>query len=315
MNAREFDDKINILMEKYQGKKYEEAFQISKEITGENPKQRALLYNFQYCVQNLLGNSDKALDLLQQAYDEGLCYNPLQVGQDQDLKSIWKHPRFLELMSKFGKRFVEIKQKTSAQLILLTPTDHDPEKKNPLLITLHGNQQNAEEGREQWKFLSERGWIVAIPQSSQFTMTDSYVWDDINIGIPEIQHHFETIKSKYPLDLNKIVLAGFSKGGYLALELALSQKLPLKHLLLISPFIPDLSMYPPKLDNFKRMGGEIYILIGENDKECFKNANKLATLCIEKGIHSKIEIIKNLGHAYPDQFPKFLPRISIFFSI
>src|SRR5581483_7465908 len=91
-----------------------------------------------------------------------------------------------------------------------------------LMLTLHGNAGNAQEFASRYRWFTTQGWLLAVPQSSQVIAPNQYVWDEREKVIHEIQTHFATLASKYPLDPLHTLLGGFSKGGGMAVYLALS---------------------------------------------------------------------------------------------
>jgi predicted esterase len=90
-----------------------------------------------------------------------------------------------------------------------------------------------------YRDLAQQGWLVAALQSSQISNPGGYVWDDHDVAVQEITEHYAGLCAEYPIDPQRVVLAGFSQGGGLAIQLAFEQVLPACGFLSVAGWRPD----------------------------------------------------------------------------
>jgi dienelactone hydrolase len=170
----------------------------------------------------------------------------------------------------------------------------------PLLLVLHGARGNAAEELDRWQSATGLGFIVAAAQSSQPATADGYCWDpprdriwkDLRAIVPELPAHGRT------------VLAGFSQGAWVALNLALEGTLIVSgSVIMVAPFAgPDTNL-PPAWRRLK-----VTILVGE--KDAYREpVERLAEQLKERGHHVSVDVIAGLGHAYPPDFEARLPAL------
>ncbi len=99
---------------------------------------------------------------------------------------------------------------------LFVPTGVAPEKKLPLLLTLHGSGRNGETLVSKWKDLAEKEKIVlAGPDSG-----DSVHWGSPGDGPLFLHDVVENVAARYPIDGKRVYLFGHSAGAVFALQMA-----------------------------------------------------------------------------------------------
>ena len=109
------------------------------------------------------------------------------------------------------------------------PDDPVPNRPAPLMLVLHGDPGNLHKIRTMWPHdpATDRGALVAYVQSSQLLSTTRYMWSaDPAIAWSDLQAAYEEICSRYAVDESRVILAGFSSGATMALDLAFGQGLP-----------------------------------------------------------------------------------------
>ncbi|MFW6323853.1 MAG: alpha/beta hydrolase family esterase [Desulfovibrionales bacterium] len=115
------------------------------------------------------------------------------------------------------------------------PLRYDPKKRIPLLIILHGSFSSGSEIERLTGFSSladRENLLVAYPEShGMFTFLKHWNagfccgkatldgWDDVGF----IKAVIQDVSRHFPVDLNRIYLAGFSNGGMLAFRFAAEQ--------------------------------------------------------------------------------------------
>jgi len=172
----------------------------------------------------------------------------------------------------------------------------------PLLMALHGNNQNAATALPFWEPLTAEGWTVALPQSAQLESRNGYVWDDLERATAEIRAHAATLRQNPAIDFTRCVIAGFSMGGRQALWSVLQGIIPARGLILLGPWLPQLPEWLPLLPRLAATGTRTYIIIGTADKDCLPGTEALIAALRERGLPCEVERHPDMGHRYPPDF-------------
>jgi phospholipase/carboxylesterase len=130
---------------------------------------------------------------------------------------------------------------------LRRPKNVIPDKKYPALFVMHGigsNEQNmlslVEGLEDSFYIFSIRGHLSQGPGFAFFTI-EGYgkphreVFDD---GIQRLTNFIDYASEKYPLDVSKLYLLGFSQGAILSMTLAVTLGNKIKGIVALSGYIP-----------------------------------------------------------------------------
>ncbi len=294
----------------YGSKDFAGAYTLIEQMLKEYPSRSGIIYNYAYSVKNLMGDREGALQLMEEAAENGYWVNLDLLQRDPDLLNLQNETRFKEVLKKYATLAAKSRQSQRPLLITVEP---DKEKslqseKIPLVIALHGNTETAEDALAQWKFLSEKGWLVALPQSSQAAMPNAYVWDNFSVATQEIKEHYMTLKSKYSIDENRIILAGFSKGGALAATLCFKQVVPARRFVLMGPYLQNPAELKDSIKEFSLHNGRGYLVVGEKDAECIEGTKTLFNMLKNNGIECRIDLVPDIAHEYPENFQGMMEK-------
>ncbi len=177
----------------------------------------------------------------------------------------------------------------------------------PLLLALHGNYRNARAAIEDWSPAISQGWLLALPQSSQVFGPDAFIWDNRDWAVREIRGHYQTMCEQYAVDRTRVVVAGFSAGGALALWLALSGALDVRGFVVVVPGLSPEDNWAALLETSRARALRGYIITGEKDLG-YAEAQALATLLRSHDIPCELEVHPDLGHDFPPDFSQSLTR-------
>jgi predicted esterase len=184
--------------------------------------------------------------------------------------------------------------------LVITATPETQRPVAPLLLVLHGATGNASIELERWQPATRLGWIVAAGQSSQPATEDGFCWDPPR---ERVAQDLRLIAAKLPPH-GRVVVAGFSQGAWIALNLGLQANLVVAGaVVMIAPFAgPD----PDLPAAWRRL--KVSILVGENDTYRTP-VELLAQQLLQRDHHVSLEVISDLGHAYPADFVARLPAL------
>src|SRR6056297_3317727 len=260
---------LNKTLDYYFKEKYEEGFEFLSKNKDKVKGNQAQLYNFQYTLACKIGEVDKAIELLKEAvYDKGFWYATDYLKADDDLD----------------------------------PIRDKKDNKKPLFITLHGNQENIKIVEDYWKAVLNQDIILALSQSSQIEFHEAYVWDDVEVGVRELKHHFNNIISNYNVDLDNIILGGFSAGARVILEAVNKDIIKPKGIVLMAPWLPDIKQNQKLFKKLKEIDTKVYIICGKEDKDCLEYCEILSDKLEQSNVDYKYELIEELDHDYPKDF-------------
>ncbi|MCM2532459.1 esterase [Neobacillus pocheonensis] len=130
---------------------------------------------------------------------------------------------------------------------LRRPAQIEPDKTYPALFVLHGigsNEQNmltlVDGLEEQFYIFSIRGHLPQPPGFSYFTIQGygKPHRDIFDQGVKQLTSFIDYACEKYPLDINRLFLLGFSQGAILSMTLGLTMGNRIKGIVALSGYIP-----------------------------------------------------------------------------
>ncbi|MBA7547078.1 hypothetical protein ES705_39480 [subsurface metagenome] len=307
---------LNKTLEIYRQGDYLEAYNfITENYKGIKKGNLAQIYNFQYSIANEVGFEKLSLQLMREAIvEKGFWYQYKYLIEDEDLKSLNKYKEFAELLDICKKKESEAKRNEKPDLKIIVPVKMNEQYKHPLIIALHGDQENIEITEDYWSSCADKNYVLALPQSSQIQFSEGYEWKDIEKGSRELKEHYESILEKYNVDSDNIIIGGFSAGGRVALYSILKGIIQVKGFILVAPWLPEIDELAPLLDKIKEKGIKGYVVCGDKDDDCYECTRRFIDLLSSKKISYELKIFKGLNHDYPDNFNEILPKAIEFIS-
>jgi predicted esterase len=261
-------------------------------------------YNWRMCSACLIGEPDLALRIFEEALAAGHWYDEAGLREDADLATLQGRSEFERLVAiSLGRREAAL---ASAKPELKVFEPAEVVAPLPLLIALHGNQSNLAESAERWQPATERGWLVAAPQSSQPMGPGVFGWNDREWAVREVERHYAALREQYAIDHERVVVAGFSMGGGLAIWLALSGALPARGFVGVGAFLPTIESIAQLLEAGGGRGKRAYLVASQRDVACYEIARTLAQLLPRNGVPCELELHPDLGHDFPPEFERGL---------
>jgi predicted esterase len=286
------------------------AYDLLTEAAPRFPDQAALIYNWRYCAAARMNQTDLALQLMQAALDAGFWMRASYFNSDDDLKSLRELPEFKRLVES-NEQMYQAAQVGSKPLALPLPLPPATAQPLPLLLGLHGNSGNAEESAHYWQSAVACGWYTVLLQSSQVAGANAYVWDDLELGAREIKAHVQELSAATALAPGRTVVGGFSKGGEMAIWLALNEIIPLAGFIAVNPggpYIRDISKFLPLIENCKSLGQlRAWLVVGENDGNLV-NIKALHAMLSSHGLNCQLIVAPKIAHDFPEDFDQTLAQ-------
>lgn len=188
------------------------------------------------------------------------------------------------------------------------PIGYAEEKQYPLFFVLHGDGGNIEEFSEYWEsdvFL-QKGFIVVYIQSSQVLRHKGYGW----LKNPEITRRdvlscFDLVSKKYLIDNSCILIGGFSGGAIAAVDISVSNVLPIKGFISLCPEIKPDSFTKENVESAVNRGVKGVFMEGEKVIP-MPDEEEMIKIFKEVGLPFQYIINKGIGHRAPDDFSEKL---------
>ncbi|MBI3244572.1 MAG: dienelactone hydrolase family protein [Chloroflexi bacterium] len=310
MSTSTFEDLMREMFRLYEEKAYADGLAMLVREADRFSGHRSRTLFWCACFASLTGDSAGALQWLQTGVAEGEWFSPDQLRGDPDLKPLQGVAEFEHIVAYCEQRLAEAEKEVAPDRRVLVPQNIAPPF--PLLIALHGynvTQVYFETVHlDAWKPVVEMGWLLASPRASQRAGPDSYAWRDTARSLQEVYDHYTQVCMQYAIDPERIVISGFSRGGALALELALHARIPACGVIAVGPgaaVMRELNAWLPTGDARR---ARVYFVMGELDTPCLPEVNAMAGIFKSLGISYEIELHPNLGHEFPPTFEQSLKR-------
>lgn len=287
----------------------QKAYDLLTEAAPHFPEQAAITYNWRYCAAAMMNKTELALDLIQEALEAGLWWSEEYLTSDDDLRSLQEMPRFKRLV-KFSEEKCQAARAVSKPLALELPLPSSSEPQ-PLLLSLHGNGSNAQRSVEYWQSAVAKGWRTVLLQSSQIFGPEAYVWDDLELGAQEIKTQYQNLIKSTPPANGSVVVGGFSKGGEMAIWLALKDVIPLAGFIAVNPGGPLINQpdsWKPLIKACGNLGQmRALLLAGENDLN-LTSIKTLHEMLTAHGLDCQLIVSPGIGHDFPADFDQILAK-------
>ncbi len=293
MESMTFNELTDRLMDLYTGGKYAEALEIVEQNADRFPEEQARTTFWKLCLLSLCGRADDVISIFERGLDSGLWWAESQFS-DSDLDAVRDLPEFKRLVAASQEKYEEARAHVQRDQAILVP-ESPASGKYPLLIALHGRNGNKDTDLEHWVVVCRKGWLVLSPQSTQPLFNGSYCWDDPAQGLADLHFYYEQVSQKYPIDLQRIVIAGFSQGSGMAIYTAFNGDLTVRGFIAIGTWWADAN----ELRSQRRVRG--YFVTGEKDPT-FDRIREIQNVLRTNNVEFDEEIHAELAHEFPSNF-------------
>lgn len=252
------------------------------------------------CMYSLLGKTDEAFKHLNLAIDRGGFGTNMvdQIENDTDLDSLRKDKRYEPLLTR--AKSVGRAERVDFKWRVVTPKNFDKNKKSPLLVALHHMGGSMDAAVDRWKDASDEvGAILLCPQGTLKMDDDVFQW---GMNMDEIEKNImramDAAMDDYNIDQDKIVLAGFSQGGWITWHLGLTHPDTFRGLIPVGGMRREVGGSAASQKELKKL--RVYIMVGSDERDEVVKSNRDAAGELEKiGASVKLNIYEGVGHDFP----------------
>ena len=268
------------------------------------------------CILSLMGRAEEAVSALAQGLAEGAWWSPIMLNRDPDLEAARTLPQMAEVLAETDRRWQAAQVRSKPQTFILDPRDrtaapagHDGALP-PLMLALHWYTGTGPEFIERFRSAADDlGFLLASAQSSQMCAKDQYCWDDRAEGEAEVSGALASLRASHRFDADRVILAGASQGGRLAISMSLA--LPLCGFIAVVPAVRGVEEFAAHVESAAERGVKGYIIAGEKDY-FLAGTEKLQRFLDSNGVSCRIEVVEGMAHTFPKDFPERLARAARF---
>ncbi|QDH20689.1 alpha/beta hydrolase [Saccharibacillus brassicae] len=288
--------------------------------------------NLLYALAAAAGRADEAFALLREAVEaRGFWYPADYLLEDGDLDALRGREGFAELAELCARREAAALEDAAPALAVLEPEPGAPaypavsaapaagdgdavaaaERQaaphGPLLLVLHGDQENERDAEPFWSPALAAGWTVGLVRSSQIRFHDTFGWDDIDLGAAELREHLLALRGEDAGQSGApVVLGAFSAGAEVALNALLHDEFPADGYVFAAPWLDAPDEWAQALDRLESRTPRGVWIAGELDAEGRAGAERISAALREAGLEARFEVAAGTGHDYPADFSERL---------
>ncbi len=247
------------------------------------------------------GRFEACFELFEFGHEHGHYY-PIY-SESGPFADFLETPRFQAILERNQTLIAAAEKNTQKQLRVSVPNHNNADSKYPLMIVLHGWSGRIDQvARFWWPENSEHSSVVAYLQSSQIVGKGMFGWDDLERARQDVQEAYEELVTEYPVDRSRVVIAGFSQGGRVAIDAAVNKVIPVAGFVVHCPgggLTKSISVDGVRFAAQRGLRGTI--LTGKIDHSRAEQEQLVELFKKGKLIH-RYETIPELGHWYPEDF-------------
>src|SRR3989442_2069136 len=196
----------------YNDRKYREALAVAFQAKEKFPERSAKTSYWIGCLQARIGDSEGALQTLEKASKEGIWWPDQALLMEPDLEPLQSRPEFKAIIAESQRLNQQALLTAKPGMRVLTPRNFSPEERHSLIIALTPRAGHRGEFAEHWNGARNRGFLLAVPHSSQPISSEEYCWDDPERSERDVAWTYKQVRGKYNIDPAKVIVAGFSQG-------------------------------------------------------------------------------------------------------
>jgi predicted esterase len=294
------------LGELFQQEKYTEAASLLESVLDRFPDNvEANTYNLALARLSM-GDNEKAVEALEEGHRRGIFYGIWYLSNKRwdPLKGL---PRFEAVIKENQTRVAMAQKRASMKIETATPAGYVPDKKYPLFIALHGGGESVADFKPSWTSPRLRGeFITVYVQSSQVASMTGFHWQDVAITRKELEAAYRQTLEQYPVDADRVIIGGFSSGGFGSLAVALKNDLPVRGFVVLCPEVPTM-ISDEDILGAKIRGLRGTLLTTEADNRV-EQQRALMERLEKSGLAVDFHLTPAIGHWYPKDFEALLDR-------
>lgn len=256
--------------------RYSDAISLIGDARQGLPEHDSRLTFWEACLYSVSGNPNRAVVILSEGTSRGLWW-PKGMLADSDLDAARQTEGWDDVVAACQEQErARLEERPAARIRKGTGAG--------TVIALHGAHADPEAFADQWEAAVPQTWTLVAPVGDIPVPEGGWSWaHDAPSRTSEVARQTQGVSLEAPL-----ILAGFSAGATLALELASSELRP-DALAVLAPYVADEGEFTGMLETLK-----IPVLLGYGS-----NDSSADTYRILEGSFDKVLVFEGLGHTLP----------------
>ncbi len=277
---------------------YQEAIKVALFYLEKLPEKASRIRHWTALLYTKTGQYDSAVRILEDGLNEGLWWSNQAFSDFPEFDVLREREDFRRIVRRGEEAKSAVLAGPKPEMMVLPPAR--PESSvSPLLIAFHGRGANPTYIFPVLQPALAENIVLALPQSSQPLAANSFCWDEDIRAEKDAVDAYIHARTKYPTDPARIIVAGFSQGGDLAIRLALKQTFRSNGFIAVVPSC-EFSNSPDLVDRAPTwIKG--YILTGGED-EGVQGARELHQKMTKRGLSCELHIEEGIRHDLPGGF-------------
>ncbi len=288
----------NGFREAYRAADWDLATELGEALERAQPGQWRTRYTIA-CAHARAGRLDHAFSWLARAVESGF-YRRRLIREDDDLASVRGDPRFasvvraVDLNWEHYQTWLEARCEENPPLVV-EPRDHDPHRPAGVLVALHGHGGRPDGYPEEWRRVTRKAGLLLVCPASQHAFGAGFSWAGTEEAELVVDLALQRLARSHVLDHDRIVLTGFSQGGWIAF--ALGAGAPAR----FTGVIPMACGFEAGTDQ-PPVAGErappFYFMVGSHDR-AMDGTREAAAAFDAAGYRTELRVYRSTGHTFP----------------
>ncbi len=289
------------LGELYEQQKYAEGAALLERVLDRFPDQvLANTYNLAI-MRALAGDPGGGVEALEEGLRRGVFYG-IWDFDGEILAPLKTHARFADFWQRNLARLEAAQSQATMQMELVLPEGYDAAQAYPLFVALHGGGESLAAFKPNWESPRLRAeFITLYVQSSQVANMRGFHWQEEALTRRDLTAAYAQAVAQHRIDSDRVLVGGFSSGGYAALLASFHEILPVRGFVALCPPVPD-SITDAEIGAAAARGLRGSLLTTELDQRLAAQ-RELADRWAALGLAGEFVVSPNTGHWYPDDFP------------
>jgi predicted esterase len=298
--SREFRVLYERFVEAYESEDWPSAIEIGLELQKLDETRAATPFNLA-CVYARAGEPEESARWLLKSAQVGFD-RPQRAIDEDDLSTIIDLEDFDRAIARMEENQARERERLDRRLaqdppVVIVPKGHDASEAAPLIIALHGFGGRPDGYPTYWKGAAASiGAILAAPAGGQDHRNGGYYWRDPVEGAYIVSITLAHVEEQFAIDHERIVLTGFSQGGYVATAMSVMDPASFVGVVpMANPYRPELDAPPDSVGAFEP---RYYFMVGERD--ALHGETKRAADDFEAaGYDVRFRAYPAVGHTFP----------------
>ena len=296
------------------GEELEQAFQLCADYM-ESLDDSFLRFNY-LCLATRLGQVQVALDWLEDSLNTEHWFSVWFLRRSPDLHALHDFPEFQKCLQVLADKEADYWRQGRMKPLTLVPPNSSPPY--PLLVGLHGNGYNTLDASHQWACAPAQGWLATFPLAPHLDACGEHWWDSDDESIDVVLAHLKSVQQQFSITPDRLLWSGFSRGGEVAMQLALRGCFDQKVFLTIGAggtFHTDPERWRPVIEAAAPDARGVMMYSPYDRERVGKPLDLLVSMLADRGIACQIVDYEAEGHVFPHDFEtRFRAAVEFLFS-